>query len=315
MKSDESSNNNGIAPNDTSEQFNRNRYEPRTFPYAADSLIPPFYYDGHRVNMEQNPVWALNQNQPRYPPYTPYYPEYAVPPRHPSAQNVGGCPDDYNNIALNKNTFLANFNDSINKLLVVSQFCYSIATLGQYATRSILGIVDSVKSISAMVHENKLSIVKIINAVKHSIRSLYLKGICNVTNTCENLEHSGDDSRLPDKILQGVKSQMRNLLLACAPWILIVLITKYAYKLSLSTPSPAEKVQEIVFGRVLNDFTAFLDGQLSLKTGELIAILEMPKQGTEGYNSIWWKGRNEKGEEGLFPSTKVEILKKRVQYG
>ncbi|GET03206.1 nostrin isoform X1 [Rhizophagus clarus] len=54
---------------------------------------------------------------------------------------------------------------------------------------------------------------------------------------------------------------------------------------------------------VLFEYVAETDDDISLTPGTLVTILE------KNHDIGWWKGKNEQGKEGLFPSTYVKEIK------
>ncbi|CAG8591516.1 1767_t:CDS:10 [Acaulospora morrowiae] len=71
-------------------------------------------------------------------------------------------------------------------------------------------------------------------------------------------------------------------------------------------PPPKPKLEPKA--TVLYDYDAEADDEISLREGEIITVLD--KTDGEG----WWKGRNDNGQVGIFPSTFVEeIVEKEIQ--
>ncbi|CAG8494095.1 12121_t:CDS:2 [Dentiscutata heterogama] len=66
--------------------------------------------------------------------------------------------------------------------------------------------------------------------------------------------------------------------------------------------------QNLEFCRALYDFKGESSMELSLKRGDIIAILS--KNDMFGQPSQWWRGRLRNGEQGMFPSNYVEIINK-----
>ncbi|ORX38457.1 hypothetical protein BD324DRAFT_620926 [Kockovaella imperatae] len=56
--------------------------------------------------------------------------------------------------------------------------------------------------------------------------------------------------------------------------------------------------------RAVHTFTAEHGDELDFAAGELIDVIERD----EGFGDGWWRGRNARGEEGLFPATYIEEL-------
>lgn len=67
-------------------------------------------------------------------------------------------------------------------------------------------------------------------------------------------------------------------------------------------------LQNIEFCRALYDFKGESPVELTLRRGDIIAILS--KTDLFGQPSQWWRGRLRNGEHGLFPSNYVEIINK-----
>ncbi|CAG8542476.1 1866_t:CDS:2 [Diversispora eburnea] len=67
-------------------------------------------------------------------------------------------------------------------------------------------------------------------------------------------------------------------------------------------------IPSIEFCRALYDFKGESPVELTLKRGDIIAILK--KTDPLGQPSQWWRGRLRNGENGLFPSNYVEIINK-----
>ncbi|RHZ51058.1 hypothetical protein Glove_485g24 [Diversispora epigaea] len=67
-------------------------------------------------------------------------------------------------------------------------------------------------------------------------------------------------------------------------------------------------LSHIEFCRALYDFKGESSVELTLKRGDIIAILK--KTGPFGQPSQWWRGRLRNGKNGLFPSNYVEIINK-----
>ncbi|CAG8506390.1 2581_t:CDS:2 [Acaulospora colombiana] len=66
--------------------------------------------------------------------------------------------------------------------------------------------------------------------------------------------------------------------------------------------------QNLEFCRALYDFKGESPVELTLRRGDIIAILS--KTDLRGQQSQWWRGRLRNGEQGLFPSNYVEIINK-----
>ncbi|KAG1442341.1 hypothetical protein G6F56_011102 [Rhizopus delemar] len=58
---------------------------------------------------------------------------------------------------------------------------------------------------------------------------------------------------------------------------------------------------------VLHDYSAESEDEITLMRGEYITVLEQPEQ------SGWWKGANERGKSGVFPSNFVQIIEQVPQ--
>ncbi|KAL1923536.1 uncharacterized protein VTP21DRAFT_8516 [Calcarisporiella thermophila] len=65
---------------------------------------------------------------------------------------------------------------------------------------------------------------------------------------------------------------------------------------------------DLEFARALYDFRAESPAELSLKQGDIVAILS--KTDPAGAPSQWWRGRTRAGAQGFFPSNYVEIIHK-----
>ncbi|ORX99997.1 hypothetical protein K493DRAFT_299088 [Basidiobolus meristosporus CBS 931.73] len=67
--------------------------------------------------------------------------------------------------------------------------------------------------------------------------------------------------------------------------------------------------KDVEFARATYDFNGDNNVELSLKRGDVIAILS--KSDMNGQPSDWWRGRLRNGQMGIFPSNYVEILDKK----
>ncbi|KAI8582906.1 hypothetical protein K450DRAFT_225391 [Umbelopsis ramanniana AG] len=67
--------------------------------------------------------------------------------------------------------------------------------------------------------------------------------------------------------------------------------------------------QNLEFARASYDFNAESPMELTLKKGDIIAILSKVDPAT-GVQSQWWRGRLRNGTMGLFPANYVEIIQK-----
>ncbi|XP_048110145.1 epidermal growth factor receptor kinase substrate 8-like protein 3 isoform X1 [Alosa alosa] len=68
-------------------------------------------------------------------------------------------------------------------------------------------------------------------------------------------------------------------------------------------PPPDEEEEEANYMRVIFDFTARNQRELSISKGEIVQLLDMSKQ--------WWKVRNNNGEVGHVPNNVLEPLDKK----
>ncbi|KAI8826792.1 Peroxin 13, N-terminal region-domain-containing protein, partial [Fimicolochytrium jonesii] len=66
-----------------------------------------------------------------------------------------------------------------------------------------------------------------------------------------------------------------------------------------------QEIRNLDFGRVLYDFNAENPGELSLPKGEIVAILSKIDPAT-GQPGLWWRGRLQAGQMGMFPANYVE---------
>ncbi|RKO88096.1 Peroxin 13, N-terminal region-domain-containing protein, partial [Blyttiomyces helicus] len=75
-------------------------------------------------------------------------------------------------------------------------------------------------------------------------------------------------------------------------------------------PLHPSQIRDLEFCRAVYDFTAESPAELSLRRGDIVAILSKldPATGAEG---SWWRGRLQSGPVGLFPSNYVEIIEKK----
>ncbi|ORY01226.1 hypothetical protein K493DRAFT_312513 [Basidiobolus meristosporus CBS 931.73] len=67
--------------------------------------------------------------------------------------------------------------------------------------------------------------------------------------------------------------------------------------------------KDVEFARAVYDFNGDNNVELSLKRGDIIAILS--RVDFQGQPSDWWRGRLRNGQVGIFPSNYVEILEKK----
>ncbi|KAJ3080937.1 Peroxisomal membrane protein PAS20 [Quaeritorhiza haematococci] len=70
-------------------------------------------------------------------------------------------------------------------------------------------------------------------------------------------------------------------------------------------------VKNLEFCRALYDFTGQGPQELSFSKGEIIAVFSKLVDPATGQPSMWWKGRLQQGQVGLFPANYVELLEKR----
>ncbi|KAK9696804.1 Peroxisomal membrane protein PAS20 [Basidiobolus ranarum] len=76
---------------------------------------------------------------------------------------------------------------------------------------------------------------------------------------------------------------------------------------------PGPLPQDVEFARAMYDFNGDNNVELSLKRGDVIAVLS--KTDLNGQPSDWWRGRLRSGQVGIFPSNYVEILDKKSSSG
>ncbi|KAJ3215084.1 Peroxisomal membrane protein PAS20 [Clydaea vesicula] len=71
-----------------------------------------------------------------------------------------------------------------------------------------------------------------------------------------------------------------------------------------------KKIKDIQFCRSKFDFNAESPQELSFKKGQIIAVLGKLKDPQTNTESLWWRGRLQNGQIGLFPANYVEIIEK-----
>jgi hypothetical protein len=80
--------------------------------------------------------------------------------------------------------------------------------------------------------------------------------------------------------------------------------TTYVPSVTSPTKDDKNKAQaktELQQLRALYDYDAEEDNEISFKEGEILYLIEKDESG-------WWRGRNSKGQEGVFPSNFVEVV-------
>ncbi|CAO3684493.1 unnamed protein product [Rhizopus stolonifer] len=72
-------------------------------------------------------------------------------------------------------------------------------------------------------------------------------------------------------------------------------------------PRSTQEIKKESKAMVLHDYSAESEDEITLMRGEYITVLEQPEQ------SGWWKGANERGKSGVFPSNFVQIIEQVPQ--
>ncbi|KAI9221009.1 Peroxin 13, N-terminal region-domain-containing protein [Blastocladiella britannica] len=97
------------------------------------------------------------------------------------------------------------------------------------------------------------------------------------------------------------------------PYLLSKLVTFLAARLAEQQQQKQKTIKfdpaNIELVRALHDYVATTPEELSLKRGDVVAVLEKPVD-PSGAVSPWWRGKLEKGPIGFFPSNYVEIIRK-----
>lgn len=271
----------------------------RVMPVTGLGMYPPASYGSYPGVADASSLWPPDSGLGRYPPPNPSQLGLNYAAQEPASQDGG---------AWDKNPLLGNLHKSIVRLHGAAQFCYSSAMLGQYILGSFLGVVESIRNVRSTLDEHRkvhISILKSLKSIALKIRDMAL-----TRGALQEGEGTPEVRRQRSrKTRRYVISLVHKLVVISAPWIALALITRLAYQESLSAATKPKK--EISFARVVSDFVPFLNGQLELKAGEIVAILEMSSN--YGGGCVWWRGRKEDGSEGYFPSIKVELLKKKVE--
>jgi peroxin-13 len=78
------------------------------------------------------------------------------------------------------------------------------------------------------------------------------------------------------------------------------------------TPDGRLDPSKLTFAYALYPFETTSSQELSLKKGELVAILMMADPVTGSPDTEWWRGRTRDGREGWFPKGFVEVIKKKT---
>ncbi|KAI9264425.1 Peroxin 13, N-terminal region-domain-containing protein [Sporodiniella umbellata] len=90
---------------------------------------------------------------------------------------------------------------------------------------------------------------------------------------------------------------------------LIQLISKNQHKLQTSATAATVDPSKLEFARAVYDFSAESQSELSLKKGDIVAIISKTDPVTNA-TSQWWHGRLRDGTLGMFPANYVEIIQK-----
>ncbi|KND01570.1 uncharacterized protein SPPG_03370 [Spizellomyces punctatus DAOM BR117] len=75
-------------------------------------------------------------------------------------------------------------------------------------------------------------------------------------------------------------------------------------------PLHPSQIRDLEFCRAVYDFAGESPAELSLKKGDIVAVLSKLDPAT-GQPGMWWRGRLQSGEMGMFPSNYVEIIQKQ----
>lgn len=90
---------------------------------------------------------------------------------------------------------------------------------------------------------------------------------------------------------------------------LIQLISKNQHRLQPSPAAAAIDPSKLEFARAVYDFSAESQAELTLKKGDIVAIISKLDPMTNA-TSQWWRGRLRDGTLGMFPANYVEIIQK-----
>ncbi|KAJ3084247.1 Peroxisomal membrane protein PAS20 [Rhizoclosmatium hyalinum] len=78
------------------------------------------------------------------------------------------------------------------------------------------------------------------------------------------------------------------------------------------TPLQASQIKELEFCKAIYDFKGASPAELTIKKGDVIAILSKVDPATR-QPSMWWRGRLRTGEVGHFPSNYAEVIEKKKE--
>lgn len=73
--------------------------------------------------------------------------------------------------------------------------------------------------------------------------------------------------------------------------------------------APNTNIKDLDFCKAIHDFSSDTPGDISLKKGDIVAILS--RTDAKGVSSAWWNGRTQEGRVGIFPSNFVQVLPRR----
>jgi hypothetical protein len=77
----------------------------------------------------------------------------------------------------------------------------------------------------------------------------------------------------------------------------------------ISIPPPFD-IRNLEFAKAKFNYIATHPDDLSIQKGDLVAILERK---VDGDKDEWWRGRNQEGKIGIFPSSYVAIIPKKKE--
>lgn len=87
-----------------------------------------------------------------------------------------------------------------------------------------------------------------------------------------------------------------------------------AMGLTLAQPEPESILDpsKLTFAHALYPFETTSPQEISLKKGDIVAVLKTTDPVTGSPDTQWWRGRTRDGREGWFPRDYVEVIKRKV---
>jgi peroxin-13 len=166
--------------------------------------------------------------------------------------------------------------------------------------QAMMAVADHVGSLkSALV--NALSIGWLFRRIK-----MWLTGEQDFASEFKDL--GGPDSAVAKEGHASIRKKPILLFLALVfgfPYLLTKLVKFLSERLQQEQRKLPMDPSRIELARALYDFVGATPQELTLKKGDLVAVLDKPQEAPG-----WWRGKTEMGPIGYFPCNYVEIIRK-----